>query len=445
MQVQRKFNYMNLLLILVFVLGLGILLYPNISNYFNERNSSKAMSDYDETVSIMNEEERRAMMETANSYNKKLISDPIGRFAAFTAEQLAEYMATLNVDGGGMMCYLKIEKLGVSLPVYHGTTEEVLQKYVGHVEGTSLPTGGLGTHCALSGHRGLPTAVLFTNLDRMEIGDIFTIAVLGQEHTYVVDQIETVLPDDMSLLAIDPEKDYVTLITCTPYGVNTHRLMVRGVRVPDEEVEEVIEAAEEHDRKPFDFTREQIVNFIAIGLSGLFVLVVLPLLLFVPVPKRIIVLRPWDDNIDKVFESAIKASEWATRANWEMDELMKPADFMAAMRRWDNTVSNKEPISEMDENRKWHEYMYEDEEDELSEEEKKNYREWDDDILEKVDQDWKPLDRPAWKQMVKFTDIIRIFETGKLEEDVDHAEHFEKENRWGNELINRSKKNKDDY
>lgn len=441
MQEKRKFNYMNLLLILVFLLGLGILLYPNISNFFNERNSSKATTVYDETVAQMNEEKRIELRKGATEYNSTLINDPVGRFADMTAAQYQEYMSQLNIDGSGMMCYLKIDKLGVNLPVYHGTTEEVLQHYVGHVEGTSLPVGGLGTHCALSGHRGLPSAVLFTNLDRMEVGDYFTIIVVGEEHVYQVDQITTVLPDDLSPLEIDPEKDYCTLITCTPYGVNTHRLMVRGVRVPDEEVEEVMEAAE--DSKWLDLTREQIVNIIAVVMTLGLVGVLLPIFVFPAVPARKVVLRPWDDNIEKVISAAIEVSKHSTRANWETEDVTREADRLAGLRRWDDTMDYKEALSEEDYHRPWNDYEYEDDaETELSEQEKKNYREWDHDVLEKVDQDWEPIDRAAHKKALKYSDVVKVVERGTPEEKPEDLKpYFEEEMEKGKEILKKSKRN----
>ena len=324
MGVGRKFNYMNLLLVLVFVVGLGILLYPNISDFFNQRNSSKSISEYDETVAQMNDETRKALFSETESYNTTLQSNPVGRFADMTDEMMEEYKSTLNVDGTGMMCYLKIDKLGLNLPVFHGTTEDVLQKYVGHIEGTSLPIGGKGTHCGLSGHRGLPSAVLFTNLDRMEVGDVFSIIVLGEEHFYQVDQIVTVLPSDMSPLAIDPEMDYVTLVTCTPYGENTHRLMIRGVRIQEEEAEEVLENT---DTKKYGMTREQIVNVIAVGMGSVFLFVALPVLLFPPIAKPKLYLRPWDENIEEVYKAAIKVSEMSTRANWATENVTVEAEF----------------------------------------------------------------------------------------------------------------------
>lgn len=440
MQAKRKFNYMNLLLILVFMLGLGILLYPNISNYFNELNGSKATTVYDETVAKMDEEKRVEIMNGAKDYNTTLLDNPIGRFSEMTEEQYRGYMELLNIDGNGMMCYLKIDKLGVNLPVYHGTTEDVLQHYVGHVEGTSLPVGGIGTHCALSGHRGLPSAVLFTNLDRMEVGDYFTIIVLGEEHVYQVDQITIVLPDDMSPLEIDPEKDLCTLITCTPYGVNTHRLMVRGVRVPDDEVESVIEEAE--DSKWYDFTREQIVNIIA-GVMTLALLgALLPIFVFPVVPGRGIVLRPWDDNIEKVISAAIDVSEHSTRANWETEDVTKEADRLAKLRRWDDTMSYREQLSEEDYDRPWSDYTYE-EENEMSREESKNYLEWDDDILEKVEQDWEVINRPEHKHALKYSDVKNILERGTVEEPPEDLKvYFEEEIQKGKEIVVKSKQRK---
>lgn len=440
MQEKRKFNYMNLLLILVFMVGLGILLYPNISNFFNERNSSKATTVYDETVAQMNEEKRVEIMSGATDYNSTLQDNPVGRFADMTDAQYEEYMSQLNIDGSGMMCYLKIDKLGVNLPVYHGTTEDILQHYVGHVEGTSLPVGGIGTHCALSGHRGLPSAVLFTNLDRMEVGDYFTIVVVGEEHVYQVDQISTVLPDDLSPLEIDPQKDYCTLITCTPYGVNTHRLMVRGVRIPDEDVDSIVQ--EPDDSKWFDLTREQIVNVIAVVMTMALFGVLVPIFIFPVVPDRRVILRPWDDNIEKVISAAIEVSEHSTRANWETEDVTREADRLAKLRRWDDTMDYKEPLSEEDNRRPWNDYRYEDETDrDVSKQEQDNYREWDQDVLEKVDQDWKPIDRTAHKRALKYSDVVNVVKRGTPEEQPeDLTPYFEKEIVKGKEIVQKSRR-----
>ncbi|SDH25436.1 sortase A [Pseudobutyrivibrio sp. 49] len=440
MGVRRKFNYMNLLLILVFVVGLGILLYPNISDFFNQKNSSKSINEYDETVAQMNEETRQVLFHETEDYNTTLLSNPVGRFADMTEEMKDEYYSTLDVDGSGMMCYLKIDKLGLNLPVFHGTTEDVLQKYVGHIEGTSLPTGGVGTHCGLSGHRGLPSAVLFTNLDRMEVGDVFSIIVLGEEHFYQIDQIVTVLPNDLSPLAIDPEMDYVTLVTCTPYGENTHRLMIRGVRIEDEKAEEVIENTDSSALK-YGLTREQVVNVIAAVMGSIFVFVAVPVLLFPPVPTPKAYIRPWDDNIEEVCKAAIKVSEMATRANWEMDSVTHEADTFAKRRRWDDTLNHTDKLTESDSERPWDEYDFYDESVDYSEEE--SIRLWDDKVLEKVDQDWSVFDRDRNQQNLKFENINEIIDQGKVEDAFENLDdYFKEELRIGFELLEKSKKGK---
>ncbi len=429
---------MNLLLILVFVVGLGILLYPNISDFFNQKNSSKSISEYDETVAQMNEETRKELMEETVSYNEVLKTNPVGRFADMTEEMKEEYYATLDVDGSGMMCYLKIDKLGLNLPVFHGTTEDVLQKYVGHIEGTSLPVGGKGTHIGLSGHRGLPSAVLFTNLDRMEVGDVFSIIILGEEHFYQIDQIVTVLPNDVSPLAIDAEMDYCTLVTCTPYGENTHRLMIRGVRIEQEQAEEVIEHTDVSGQK---LTREQVVNVIAAVMGSIFLFVGVPILIFPPVAKQKLYLRPWDDNIEEVYKAAIKVSEFSTRANWETENVTQEADRLARQRRWDDTLVHEDKLTEDDEERPWDNYDYYDESVDYSEEE--TVRLWDDKVLEKVDQDWSVFDRILNKLNWDFIDIPGILERGKVEappEDLNP--YFKKEINIGETIVEKSKKGK---
>lgn len=435
----RKFNYMNLLLVLVFVVGLGILLYPNISDFFNQRNSSKSISEYDETVAQMNEETRKEFFDESESYNTTLQSNPVGRFADMTEEMKQEYMNTLNIDGSGMMCYLKIDKLGLNLPVYHGTTEDVLQKYVGHIEGTSLPVGGKGTHCGLSGHRGLPSAVLFTNLDRMEVSDVFSVIVLGEEHFYQVDQIVTVLPNDMSPLAIDPEMDYVTLVTCTPYGENTHRLMIRGVRIEKEQAEEAIENTE---TKNYGMTREQIVNVIAVTMGSIFLFVGLPILIFPPVVKPKYYLRPWDDNIEEVYKAAIKVSEMSTRANWETENVTVAADVLAKQRRWDDTLIHENKLTEDDDERPWDEFDFYDESVDYCEEDEER-RIWDDKVLEKVDQDWSVFDRVKNKFNLFFSDIPDVMERGTPEPPPEDLKpYFKKEINIGEDIVERSKKGK---
>jgi sortase A len=440
MEPKRKFNYMNLLLILVFVVGLGILLYPNISDFFNQRNSSKSISEYDETVAQLNAETRAELFQESTSYNEVLQTNPVGRFADMTEEMKQEYYSTLNLDGSGMMCYLKIDKLGLNLPVYHGTTEDVLQKYVGHIEGTSMPVGGESTHAGLSGHRGLPSAVLFTNLDRMEVGDVFSIIILGEEHFYQIDQIVTVLPNDLSPLAIEPGMDFVTLVTCTPYGENTHRLMIRGARIQKEQAEQAIEESQENTG--FKMTREQIVNVIAVVMGSVFLFVGVPILIFPPVAKQHLYLRPWDDNIEEVYKAAIKVSELSTRANWETENVTHEADVLARQRRWDDTLRHTDKLGEEDEERPWDEYDFYDESVDYSEEQD-DLRLWDDKVLEKVDQDWSVFDRIKNKFNIKFTDIPDIIERGKVEpppEDLNP--YFKKEINIGEDIVKKSKKGK---
>lgn len=218
-------------------IALSVLLYPTISNYLYEKNSGRVITSYDEKAVQISESERKEMLEQARQYNEELqgnieLLDP---FSPVKSEVDKRYESLLNVDGNGMMGYIRIPKIQVELPIYHGTEEKVLQSGVGHFRGTSLPIGGESTHAVLTGHRGLPSKMLFTDLDELEQGDIFYICILGETLAYQVDQILTVLPEDTEALNITTGKDYVTLVTCTPYAVNTHRLLVRGTRIPYEE------------------------------------------------------------------------------------------------------------------------------------------------------------------------------------------------------------------
>lgn len=216
------------IMVLFFFIGLLILFYPTLSNYYNEKNQSKSIYTYESIIDKYDEEKYQILKEAAMSYNKKLSSlkEPL-----LTYKSLKNYKKTLNVNNEGMMGYLTIDKIKVELPIYHGTSSSVLNSAVGHLEGTSLPVGGKGTHSVLSAHRGLPSAKLFSELDRLEIGDTFKITILNEVHIYEVDKIEIVKPSNSSSLKIDKNNDYVTLLTCTPYGINTHRLLVRGKRV----------------------------------------------------------------------------------------------------------------------------------------------------------------------------------------------------------------------
>ena len=231
-----KRNILKYLLIFIFFLGIALLLYPAVSDYVNSRNQSTVIQSYQDAVENIGDDEKERMIKQAEEYNKRLAQTA----GAFYDPDLVEgYMETLDITGTGIMGYLNIDKIDLELPVYHTVGKDVLQVAVGHLPGTSLPVGGKGTHTVLSGHRGLPSAKLFSDLDKMEIGDRFTITVLSEVYTYEVEQIKTVEPYEVDDLQIDPEKDLCTLFTCTPYGINTQRLFVTAVRVPTEKIDEV--------------------------------------------------------------------------------------------------------------------------------------------------------------------------------------------------------------
>lgn len=223
-----KKNNVTFIMILFFFIGLLVLLYPSISNYYNEKSQSKAIVDYETIIKKYQQDEYQHYFDEANNYNKQLskLSHPLIKYS-----KLKNYQNILNFNGIGMMGYLTISKIKVELPIYHGTSEEVLSTSVGHLEGTSLPIGGIGTHSVLSAHRGLPSSKLFTDVDKLVVGDTFTITILDSLLTYEIDQIVIVSPEDTSKLKIDKKEDYVTLLTCTPYGINTHRLLIRGKRI----------------------------------------------------------------------------------------------------------------------------------------------------------------------------------------------------------------------
>ncbi len=223
----------TILLILAFFAGLSLLLYPTVSDYWNSLHTSQAVADYAENVRNLEAEKYEQLLQEARSYNRML---PYKQAAtALSKEEKEAYDALLNITGTGIMGYIEIPTVNISLPVYHGTEDAVLQIAVGHLEWSSLPVGGESTHCVLSGHRGLPSAKLFTNLDKLVTGDKFIVRVLDEVLTYEVDQILIVEPTDVSTLMIESGKDLCTLVTCTPYGVNSHRLLVRGHRVENQE------------------------------------------------------------------------------------------------------------------------------------------------------------------------------------------------------------------
>ena len=234
----KKGSFSTVLLILVLLAGLSLLLYPTVSDYWNSFHQSRAIASYAEQVAQLDTDRYEQLWNDARDYNEALRQKP-DRYA-MSDEERTEYESLLNVSGNGIIGYIEIPLIGCSLPIYHGTDESVLQIAVGHVEGTSLPTGGLGTHSVLSGHRGLPSAKLFTDLDKLDRGDDFILRVLDETLTYEVDQILIVEPYQMEALEIDPEQDYCTLVTCTPYGINTHRMLVRGHRVENEAVAQTV-------------------------------------------------------------------------------------------------------------------------------------------------------------------------------------------------------------
>ena len=219
----------TIILLVFFFIGLSVLLYPSISSYWNSKTQSEAIVDYESMLANYKPEDRTALFDAADSYNQKLaaMSQPLQEYKTLSDE----YWKTLDVTGTGMMGYISIPKISQELPVYHGTSDAVLGKAVGHLEGSSLPVGGISTHSVVSAHRGLPSAVLFTHLDRMEMGDTFTFTILDRTFVYEVDQIRIVEPNDTNLLRVEVGKDYCTLLTCTPYGINTQRLLVRGHQI----------------------------------------------------------------------------------------------------------------------------------------------------------------------------------------------------------------------
>ena len=227
----RRVRPSSVVMVAMLLVGVGLLLYPTVSNLYNQVGASYAVKGYEDHTQEMTQEERDRLLGEAEEYNAGLLE----RAQAFRAGEPHDptYASLLDTQGDGMIGFLTIDKIGVQLPVYHGTSDEVLAKSIGHLEGSSLPVGGPSTHAVLSGHRGLPSATLFTDLDRMEEGDKFVLTVVGRKMTYQVDSIKVVEPDQVEALAIVPGEDRVTLLTCTPYAVNTQRLLVSGIRVPN--------------------------------------------------------------------------------------------------------------------------------------------------------------------------------------------------------------------
>lgn len=228
-----KKHLSTILLLLILVAGMALLLYPTASDYWNSFHQSRAIAGYAESVSSMTAMDYERIWQDAQAYNERLL-ERANPFRVLEEDE-ADYNAELNVGNNGIMGYIEISKINCSLPIYHGTSTGVLQVAVGHLQGSTLPVGGPSTHCVLSGHRGLPSARLFTDLDQLIEGDTFMLRILNETLTYEVDQIHIVLPEEMGDLAVEEGKDYCTLVTCTPYGINTHRLLVRGMRIENPE------------------------------------------------------------------------------------------------------------------------------------------------------------------------------------------------------------------
>ncbi len=265
----------TIILLVSFFIGLSVLLYPAISSYWNSKTQSEAIVDYESMLAAYKPEDYSAIFEQADRYNAALaaLSVPLKDYP-----QLNElYWDTLDVSSTGMMGYLTVPKISQELPVYHGTSDAVLSTAAGHFEGTSLPVGGKTTHCVVSAHRGLPTAVLFTHLDRMQVGDVFHFTILDRTITYEVDQIRIVEPDDISLIGIEEGKDYCTLLTCTPYGINTQRLLVRGHQIDASQKRNIYIANEAYRVEP-------LVVMPIVALPIIFVLLIY--VMVVPVKKE---------------------------------------------------------------------------------------------------------------------------------------------------------------
>ena len=286
---KKSHRVSNLILVLILLAGIAIAGYPAFSEYWNSMHQSRAIMGYAERIAEMSNEEYDHVWQAAMEYNRRLSADP--NQWDMSEDELSDYESQLNVDGTGNMGFISIPKINVDLPVYHGTSDAVLQTSIGHIDGTSLPAGSVhpdpddydqvefGSHSVLSGHRGLPSAKLFSELDAMEIGDVFYLTILDQTLTYRVDDISVIVPEDSSSLVIHPGKDYCTLMTCTPYGINTHRLLVRGIRVEnDKELVDVRVTADALKIEPI-----YVVPFIA---GPVLILMILWVLLFAGRKKK---------------------------------------------------------------------------------------------------------------------------------------------------------------
>ncbi len=265
----------TLILLIVFFIGLSVLLYPALSQYWDSKVQSKAVTDYDKMIQSMSEEDYSVELEKAYKYNEKLnkTNFPLRDYKKLSKE----YNSVCNIGGNGIMGYISIDKLQLEIPIYHGDSDAVLNTACGHFEGTSLPVGGKSTHSVIMAHRGLPHAKLFTNLDKMQVGDTFEINILGQKLTYEVVQIKIVLPDDISTVQVIKNEDYCTLVTCTPYGINTHRLLVQGTRIETIRHREIYITSDA-------FMVDRIIVTPIVAMPIIFVLIVI--VVFKPVKKK---------------------------------------------------------------------------------------------------------------------------------------------------------------
>ena len=264
----KKRTLSTIIVTLVIIVGLGLLLYPTVSDYVNSLAYRRAIVDFQRSVETLDPETYEDLLASAREYNRRLAARG-GALLTLDEEQLSEYESLLDFTGTGIMGYVEIEKINVCLPIHHGTDEDVLQAGIGHLEGSSLPVGGESTHAVLSAHTGLPSAKLFTNIDQLVEGDIFTVHVLREQLTYEVDQILVVLPHETDALRIEEGQDYCTLLTCTPYGVNTHRLLVRGHRIPtpEEETDPAQDALGPDDGRMFGLDTEIVMLALAVLLA----------------------------------------------------------------------------------------------------------------------------------------------------------------------------------
>lgn len=263
----KRKHISTIFIILIFLVGLGFISYPTVSNLWNQAHQSRAIATYSKQVEKLDDSENKKMLKAARKYNKSLLKK--SDHWKLSKKDKKKYESLLDVSGTGIMGYIEVPKIDCSLPIYHGTDEGALQIAIGHLEGSSLPVGGKSNHCVLSGHRGLPSARLFTDLDQMEEGDIFILNILGRKLAYEVDQIRVVLPEEMSDLEIEEGKDLCTLVTCTPYGINTHRLLVRGHRT------EYVEKKVEEEKKEVQTKKTDIRLMIAGGAGVLILLIII--------------------------------------------------------------------------------------------------------------------------------------------------------------------------